>query len=425
MSARIMRPTLNLPSGGTSDMPLLARALAGAARLRPRLSFPEPLETQFRDWYSKRVRWRMRSTLWLAMGNILLVLFAAGPLSAARGHLFGAEHDGLVTGLGITLVVTSALALLVVSRPRLYKRYYNISWQMIAPAQTLCFAVMDVLMQRRGYSLSAWMPLVVIAPYFLFGMMHFQAARCSLLGFAIYVAVGEIGNVSDAQRWLDICIVGFASMLGAAIHFSLQRAVRHGYLATQTLNESAHRDALTGIHNRRMFDDHMARVWQQAARESLPVGLLLIDLDHFKAFNDTHGHQGGDVCLAKVASLLPQVARRPLDLAARYGGEEFVVLLYDAKRPQVEEACIQLHAALKHAGLRHEGTITGEVTFSIGAACIEPRLDRHPDGLIQLADEALYAAKERGRNRTVIMDREYETLHTGAFRARRAGRLTA
>jgi diguanylate cyclase (GGDEF)-like protein len=394
-------------------------------RCVPHLSFAEPLETQFREWYSSRVRWRMRSTLWLAMGNIFLMLFVAGPFSTLRGYLFGAEHDQLVTGLGVTLLATSAIALLIVSRPRLYKKYYDIAAQIIAPVQALCFAGLDVLMQQRGYSLGAWMPLVMIAPYFLFGMMHIQAAWSSFLSLIAYVVVGEIGNVNDGQRWLDIGIAAFASTLGAAIHLSLQRAVRHGYLATQSLNESAHRDSLTGIHNRRMFDEHMSRVWQQAAREGLPVGLLLIDLDHFKAYNDTHGHQGGDVCLAKVASLLPQVARRPLDLAARYGGEEFVVLLYDAQRPQVEEVCIQLHAALKHAGIRHEGTITREVTFSIGAACVEPQIDRNPDGLVQLADEALYAAKERGRNRSVIMDREYDTLRTGTFRARRAGGITA
>jgi diguanylate cyclase (GGDEF)-like protein len=415
-----MRPTPN-PSIGPRETTVAARARAWLSGLIPHLSFPEPLESQFREWYSSRVRWRMRSTLWLAMGNIFLVLVAAGPLSGLRNHLFGAEHDALVIGLGVALLATSVLALVIVSRPRFYRCCYDLAAQIIAPVQALCFAVMDVLMQQQGYSLAAWMPLVVIAPYFLFGLMHFQAARCSLLALVAYIVAGEVANVSDPQRWLDICIAAFASMLGASVHSALQRAVRHGYLATQSLNESAHRDSLTGIHNRRMFDEHMKRVWQQAARESLPVGLLLIDLDHFKVFNDTHGHQGGDVCLAKVASLLPQIARRPLDLAARYGGEEFVVLLYDAKRPQVEEACIQLHAALKHAGMRHEGTVAGEVTFSIGAACVEPRIGRHSEGLIQLADEALYAAKERGRNRTVIMDREYETLSTGAFRARRAG----
>ena len=419
-----MRQTPNDPTRAR-EKSLAARVGARLSRAIPHLSFPEPLETQFRDWYASRVRWRMRSTMWLAMGNIFLVLLAAGPFASVRTELFGSEHDRLVNVLGITLITTSILAVLTATRPWLYKRYYDVAAQCIAPLQALCFAIMDVLMQPRGYSLGAWMPLVMIAPYFLFGMMHFQAARCSVLALLAYIVAGELAHVSSAQRWLDIGIASFASMLGAAIHLSLQRAVRHGYLATQTLNESAHRDSLTGIHNRRMFDEHMTRVWQQAARESLPVGLLLIDLDHFKAYNDTHGHQGGDVCLAKVASLLPQVARRPLDLAARYGGEEFVVLLYDAKRPQVEEVCIQLHAALKHAAIQHDGTATGEVTFSIGAACVEPRMGRHPSGLVQLADEALYAAKERGRNRTVIMDREYETLSTGAFRARRAGGISA
>ena len=420
-----VRMRSSLHTSAVRRPPLASRLRAWVERRIPRLSFAEPYETQFREWYSSRVRWRARSTLWLAMGNILLVWFAIGPFFNIRESFFGVEHNTLVNAMGITLLVTSVIALLVVSRPKLYKRFYDPAAQIVALAQAGCFITMDVLMIQRGFSLSAWMPLVLIGPYFLFGLMHYQAARCSLLMFIAYIAAGEIAQVNDTQHWLDIGIAGFASILGAAIHFSLQQSVRHGYLATQTLNESAHRDALTCIHNRRMFDEHMSRVWQQAARESLPIGLLLIDLDHFKRFNDTYGHQGGDTCLAKVANLLPQVARRPLDLAARYGGEEFVVLLYDAKRAQVEEVCIQLHAALKHAALPHEGTASGEVTFSIGAACVEPRMGRNPDGLIQLADEALYAAKERGRNRTVIMDREYETLRTGAFRARRANSLSA
>jgi diguanylate cyclase (GGDEF)-like protein len=412
------------PQSNPRDTSLWGRVRNELRALFPHLSFPEPLETQFREWYASRVRWRMRSTLWLAMGNILLVSLALGPVDAIRHALFGAGHDGLLLLLSVVLLSTSLLGLTVVMSPRIYKRWYDIGVQVIAPAQAVCFAIMDVLMQPQGYSLAAWMPLVVIAPYFVFGIMHYQAARCSVLAVAAFVLAGVFAGIDAPQRWIDNAIVIFASGLGAAVHFSLQRAVRHGYLATQALNESAHRDSLTGIHNRRMFDEHMRRVWQQAARESVPVGLLLIDLDHFKAFNDTHGHQGGDMCLVKVASLLPQVARRPLDLAARFGGEEFTVLLYDARREQVEEVCIQLHAALKHAAIPHQASATGEVTFSIGAACVVPQIGRNPEGLIQLADEALYAAKERGRNRTVIMDREYESLTTGAFRVRRKHQAT-
>jgi diguanylate cyclase (GGDEF)-like protein len=393
----------------------------GMRRLLPRLSFAEPLETQFREWYASRVRWRRRATLWLAIGNIVLVLSVLSPFAQIRHELFGTAHDGLLMALALVLLSTSGSAIAIVSMPRLYNRCYDLCTRIITPLQAICFVTMDVLMQQHGYSLSAWMPLVVIAPYFLFGVLHHQAVYTSMFAVLAYVLAGEFAAIQSAQRWLDVAIVAFASAAGAAVHFSLQRAVRHGYLATQALNESAHRDALTGIHNRRMFDEQVRRVWQQAAREGVPIGLLLIDLDHFKAFNDTHGHQGGDICLAKVAGLLPQVARRPLDLAARYGGEEFIVLLYDAKREQVEDVCTHLHAALKRAAIPHAASATGEVTFSIGAACVAPQTGRHPEGVIQLADEALYAAKERGRNRTVIMDREYETLTTGAFRARRTG----
>jgi diguanylate cyclase (GGDEF)-like protein len=423
MSDTLMSSTPSHPLGSYTTGSL-GKVLLRVRSIFPSLSFPEPLETQFRLWYASRVRWRIRTTLWLAMGTILLVLFALGPFTSFRHELFGPNRDGLLVTLACILCVTSIFALVTVSVPRFLK-IYDIATQFIAPLQAICFVVMDVLMQRQGYSLAAWMPLVVIAPYFIFGMLHVEAARSSALCVIAYVAAGEIAGLDSAQRWLDVAITAFASALGGAVHFSLQRAVRHSYIATQSLNESAHRDSLTGIHNRRMFDEHMRRVWQQAARESVPVALLLIDLDRFKEFNDTHGHQGGDACLAKVASLFPEVARRPLDLAARYGGEEFVVLLYDVRREQVEDVCAQLHAALKYAAIPHPSSPTGIVTFSIGAACVQPRADRHPEGLIQLADEALYAAKERGRDRTVIMDREYESLVTGAFRVRRAGGAAA
>lgn len=191
------------------------------------------------------------------------------------------------------------------------------------------------------------------------------------------------------------------------------------------LTDSVHRDALTNIGNRRMFDVHIDRLWNQATRTRVPVALLLVDLDHFKAFNDHAGHQAGDHCLSRVANVIAQSARRPLDVAARYGGEEFVVLLFDVKRDRVEELCRELHANLAALKIPHPASSVGPyVTVSIGAACVEPQVGRHHDGLIQLADEALYAAKEGGRNRTVVMDREYATLNTGAFRVPRTRKRT-
>ncbi len=400
---------------------LVSRLSDLLARLVPRLTFDEPLESEFRRWYAEHTRSRVRNAMWIAMGNMLVVMLAGGPFREMRSAIFGPENELAVDVLRFAFIVPTSLAMLLVSYTALYRRWFSLTAQIVAPVHALSFVVMDILMHPRGYSLSSWMPLVVLAPYFLYGMLHAQAVRTALLIVLAYAVGGELAGVAGPQRVFDMFVIGFSCAIGGAIHFSFQRGVRRNYVAKQVLSESANRDSLTGIHNRRMFDEHMQRLWQQAMRERVPLALLLVDLDHFKAFNDRRGHQAGDACLAKVASVLPVGARRPFDLAARYGGEEFAVLLYDTRRDRVEEICRQLHASLQKAALEHPcSPVSPLVTFSIGAACVEPSVGRHPEGFIQLADEALYAATERGRNRTVIMDREYETLTTGAFRIPRA-----
>lgn len=398
-----------------------ARLGALVARVVPRLTFDEPLESEFRRWYSEHTRSRVRNAMWIAMGNMLVVMLAGGPFREMRTAIFGPENQLIVDVLRFGFIVPSSLAMLIVSYTHLYRGWFSITAQVVAAVHALSFVVMDILMHPRGYSLSSWMPLVVLAPYFLFGMLHAQAVRTAVLIVVAYAVGGALVGAGGPQRLFDTFVIGFAAAIGGAVHYSFQRGVRRNYLANQLLSESANRDSLTGIHNRRMFDEHMQRLWQQGAREHVPLALLLVDLDHFKAFNDRRGHQAGDACLAKVASVLPVAARRPFDLAARYGGEEFAVLLYDATRERVEEICRQLHVSLQKAALEHPTSpVSNYVTFSIGAACVQPNIGRHPEGFIQLADEALYAAKERGRNRTVVMDREYETLTTGAFRVPRA-----
>ena len=413
--------TVHGSSGEPERKTRAAAARTLISRLVPRLAFEEPIESQFRHWYAQHTRSRIRNAMWIAMGNMLIVMLAGGPFRAMRDAIFGPADHFVVDLLRFGVIVPSSVAMLIVSYTALYRRWFGLTAQIVAPIYAMSFVAMDIMMHPQGYSLSSWMPLVALAPYFLFGMLHAQAVRTSLMVVSMYAAGGGIAGLGGPQRYFDTFVIAFASVIGAAVHYSLQRSVRRNYLATQVLSESANRDSLTGIHNRRMFDDHMMRLWQQAAREHVPLALLLVDLDHFKAFNDCKGHQAGDACLAKVASVLPAAARRPLDLAARFGGEEFAVLLYDVQRDKVEEICRQLHASLEKAALPHPASSAGlYVTFSIGAACVQPLLGRRPEGFIQLADEALYAAKERGRNRTVIMDVEYESLTTGTFRASRA-----
>lgn len=158
-------------------------------------------------------------------------------------------------------------------------------------------------------------------------------------------------------------------------------------------------DGLTGIANRRKFDDQLAVEWQRAIRNKYPLALLMCDIDHFKHYNDTYGHQGGDQCLKRVAAVLTEQLRRPGDLVARYGGEEFAIILPDTT---IEGAVYIAHICrkkLQSLDIRNQGVVPNElVTISVGVADARPSEQGTTHSLIQAADKALYAAKHQGRN---------------------------
>lgn len=395
-------------------------------RVLPSLAFERSLEQEYCRWYAAQVHGRIRNLLLLPVAAMLLVMFAGGPFGDLRSMLFGGARQSLIDIARFGLILPGCALLLAVTYSKHYTRWYALVAQIVLPLQALSLILLDASMAPQGYSLSLPMLLLALAPYFLLGVSRVQALRTVALILAAYAAGAGLSGAMDAQHVFELAVMASASVAGAVLHYSLQKSLRQNYLATRSMSESLNRDALTGIHNRRMFDEHASRMWQQASRTGSPVALLMIDIDHFKSFNDYGGHQAGDSCLIKVAAVLNRAARRPLDLAARYGGEEFSILLYDTRRENVEELCEELHASLASLNISHPAFTDGQrVTFSIGAACVEPLPERRVEGLIQLADEALYSAKERGRNRTVIMDREYETLRTGVFRVKRRDRSLA
>lgn len=158
-------------------------------------------------------------------------------------------------------------------------------------------------------------------------------------------------------------------------------------------------DALTGIANRRAFEARLADEWRRGGRSGSPLALLLIDIDHFKAYNDALGHPAGDACLRAVASRLSAAMRRPEDLLARYGGEEFVVLLPATDAAGATNFAQHLQETLRRAALPHPASPTGaQVSISIGASSTQQFLDRSPSTLVAAADVALYEAKAAGRD---------------------------
>lgn len=161
-------------------------------------------------------------------------------------------------------------------------------------------------------------------------------------------------------------------------------------------------DGLTGIANRRRFDEYLDQEWMRAARGNKVVSLILIDIDHFKTYNDNYGHQGGDDVLRRVAQAIDQGTSRPGDLAARYGGEEFAIILPDTDPDGAEIVAEKIRQAVEKLGIHHaHSSAANYVTISMGVASIIPREGILPSMLIVAADEALYEAKHTGRNRFV------------------------
>jgi diguanylate cyclase (GGDEF)-like protein len=175
--------------------------------------------------------------------------------------------------------------------------------------------------------------------------------------------------------------------------------------ANQRLERLSSLDGLTGIPNRRRFDEYLRSAWAEAAQSGTPLSLLLVDIDHFKPYNDNYGHQQGDECLKRVAGAIHQSVSHAGDLAARYGGEEFVVVLPNATRTRASLVGETLRARVRGLNIPHaHSSASAQVSVSVGAATAWPAQGSSPAEMIEQADEALYMAKRAGRNRVVFHD---------------------
>ena len=181
-----------------------------------------------------------------------------------------------------------------------------------------------------------------------------------------------------------------------------KRSEEHLQSAYRAMESLVVVDALTGISNRRRFDESLATEWRRALREGSKISLLLIDADHFKRYNDTYGHVRGDSCLKQIAEAALDVVLRPGDLVARYGGEEFAVVLPGTDETGAKAVAEDICQAVRNRRLPHEGNAPGIVTVSVGCATIIPQRGKYAQDLIESADQALYRAKGRGRNRVVV-----------------------
>ncbi len=174
--------------------------------------------------------------------------------------------------------------------------------------------------------------------------------------------------------------------------------------ANQELQRLSMTDALTGIANRRMFDMSLAREWRRCLRLSKPLSVVMLDVDYFKKYNDTYGHQEGDDCLVAVALEVSRAAPRPGDLVARYGGEEFVMILSETTERGANLVAERIRQQVERLGLPHKDSPYGHVTVSCGISSIQPTTGLTPEMLVKSADNALYLSKNQGRNMITYLD---------------------
>ena len=159
-------------------------------------------------------------------------------------------------------------------------------------------------------------------------------------------------------------------------------------------------DALTGVANRRSFNEAMDNEWRRCARSGTPMAVIMIDIDHFKNYNDAYGHQAGDLCLQQVSAAMKRCAGRPPDLLARYGGEEFIILLPQVGAEGAEVVAQRILDEIRQLQIPHKASSVGpQVTVSMGVSTALPDENADASALIRSADALLYRAKETGRNR--------------------------
>ena len=209
------------------------------------------------------------------------------------------------------------------------------------------------------------------------------------------------GGEADEVRGLQLGAVDF---IAKPINPVIVRARVQTHLTlklqSDLLRSMALFDGLTGVPNRRKFDEQLVRDWRQSQREQTALSVILIDVDHFKRYNDHYGHQAGDAALQAVARVLDGTLKRPHDLLARYGGEEFVGVLPNTGLSEAVELAERMQTEVRALNLEHVGSPEAQVvTISLGVATVVARSDLAPQALVEAADQQLYAAKQAGRAR--------------------------
>lgn len=361
-----------------------------------RLRFSQALEREYRasileeSFELKRIALSVAAVIWLA-----LTVFDMAVVPAS--------HVSWVIAIRVL-----ALAVLLVCAFFIVQRRYRHLWLPLSMTCILVLGVGAAMIVGVAHRADPDYPyeglmLVSMAAYFLVGLRLSEAVVCSLVVLLAYVLAELAAGLPAPKLLNNVLLLTFGNLIGGVGCYLLEHKSREYFLVSRLMRLLAYHDSLTGLHNRRSFNRQFERLWRQAQREGKSLALLLCDIDHFKAYNDSYGHQAGDVALQHVGALIQQAARRPLDMGVRLGGEEFALLLFDIAADEAVRRAEALRQALEQAGISHRESASGKVlTMSVGVAWLSPDSQPQLSQLYEQADRALYQAKASGRNQVSV-----------------------
>lgn len=381
-----------------SELNRYQRALEAAERRFPlrgikgghqTLHFESALERDFLD--DRRQQSLPVARVGLALGSVLYILFfAIDALFYGRYLQWWTVVPFLgIAGIGNFLVLWSTF----------HRRFDGLQSTLFGAVSAInAFAI--AFASAWGYKVGLPIPpeAAVIQQLYTFSLLSIpfrSTAPLTLIVVVVFAGLHAMVGMAWSEWFIRSFLMAAAGMLGVFACYMSERAQRLSWLRSRLLQELSEHDSLTGLYNHRVFYQRSEKLLRQARRDGCGVAVLVCDVDHFKRFNDQHGHLAGDDALRQVATALASCARRPLDIAARLGGEEFALLLYNVT-PEAAEARAEDVRSIVRGLTLAEGR---RVTISIGIACAAPSDERSVAALVGMGDAALYRAKDAGRDR--------------------------
>jgi diguanylate cyclase (GGDEF)-like protein len=370
------------------------------------------LEKEFRRYYMERMLPVARAGIGLGL-LLVAAICLFDMLLMPQAFVEKAIPMRLTTML---IPMSVALSATFLARERVWLPYLIAFVAFLVGVSTLVFGAM---VDRAGEQLVFWgVIFTTFNVYLLLGLTLRQSVFVGWPIFVVYVGTGFVLGAPLQTMAYGILFLGLSNLVGTYASYLLERDAREIFDNKRELTRLAHTDGLTGLFNRRTFDQHLRQLWKQARRDDATIAVLVADIDHFKLYNDCYGHQMGDECIKAVADVLAASVSRPLDIVARYGGEEYVIVLYDPTVSFLESFSRSLCQKVIDLDIEHKASeAQRRVSVSIGAAMTESPDSFPAEQLIRQADDALYEAKDQGRNRAIVYRTEWgqqTTAHLAA-----------